>query len=142
MDRLPKLVVALLAGALMGFGLCVAQMVDPAKVVNFLDLAGTWDPSLALVMGGGLAVNAIATPFILNRPHPLFEKRFFLPTTVKVDWRIVFGGVLFGVGWGLGGYCPGPMITSLSFVDSDILTIVMAYVIGTLATRWWLVRAG
>ncbi|TXS93585.1 DUF6691 family protein [Parahaliea aestuarii] len=129
---------ALLVGVLFGLGLCVAQMIDPAKVVNFLDIFGTWDPSLALVMGGGLAVNALATPLILKRPHPLLDNRFRLPTLTKVDPRIVIGGMIFGVGWGLAGYCPGPMLTSLSFVDADILTIVAAYLIGTFAARRFL----
>lgn len=135
MERLPQWLAALLAGVLMGLGLCVAQMIDPVKVVNFLDLFGTWDPSLAFVMGGGLAVNALATPFILRRPHPLFDERFRLPVQSQIDSRIVVGGVIFGVGWGLAGYCPGPMLTSLSFVDYDILTIVAAYLLGAFVAR-------
>ena len=141
MYRIPQSVVALLAGVLMGLGLGVSQMIDPAKVVNFLDLFGTWDPSLALVMGGGLGVNALATTFILKRPHPVLDTRFRLPSLTEVDRRIVIGGVVFGIGWGLAGYCPGPMIVSLSFANTDILTIVAAYAAGTLATKRWLARA-
>lgn len=140
MNNLPRLLAALAAGTLFGFGLSVAQMIDPAKVVNFLDLFGTWDPSLAFVMGGGLLVNAIATPLILKQQKPLFTEFFQVPTRTDIDVRLVGGGVLFGVGWGLAGYCPGPMLTSLSFANMDIVTIVAAYLVGTFATRWVLNR--
>ncbi|TGG93339.1 YeeE/YedE family protein [Natronospirillum operosum] len=140
MSHLPRLLAALVAGILFGFGLSVAQMIDPAKVVNFLDVFGTWDPSLAFVMGGGLLVNAIATPFILQRARPVFAEFFQLPKKTEIDRRIVIGGLIFGVGWGLAGYCPGPMLTSLSFANVDILTIVAAYLVGTLITRIVLTR--
>lgn len=130
-----SLIAALAAGTLFGLGLAVAQMVDPAKVINFLDVFGTWDPSLAFVMGGGLLVNAIATPFIMRRKTPLLAEFFRTPTKHQVDKRLIVGGVIFGAGWGLAGYCPGPMLTSLSFANSDILTVVAAYVVGTLIAR-------
>lgn len=130
-----SLFAALVAGTLFGLGLAVAQMVDPAKVINFLDLFGTWDPSLAFVMGGGLLVNAIATPFIMRRKTPLLAEFFRTPTKHQADKRLIVGGVIFGAGWGLAGYCPGPMITSLSFANADIITVVVAYVIGTLIAR-------
>lgn len=136
MQNTQRLLVALVAGILFGFGLSVAQMIDPAKVVNFLDFFGTWDPSLAFVMGGGLLVNAILTPFILKKARPVFAEFFRVPTKTEVDRRIVIGGILFGVGWGIAGYCPGPMLTSLSFANADILTIVGAYIVGTFATKW------
>jgi hypothetical protein len=139
-QSLKQLLAALAAGILFGFGLGVAQMIDPAKVTNFLDLFGIWDPSLAFVMAGGLLTNALITPFILKRQRPLLAEYFRLPTKVEIDRRIIIGGVLFGIGWGLAGYCPGPMITSLSFADSDIITVVLAFVVGTFATRWVLVR--
>lgn len=138
MQNTQRLLVALVAGILFGFGLSVAQMIDPAKVVNFLDFFGTWDPSLAFVMGGGLLVNAILTPFILKRAKPVFAEFFRVPNKAEVDRRIVIGGILFGVGWGIAGYCPGPMLTSLSFANTDILTIVGAYIVGTFATKWGL----
>lgn len=129
------LVTALVAGTLFGLGLAVAGMIDPAKVVNFLDIFGTWDPSLAFVMGGGLLVNAIATPFILRRKTPILAEFFRTPTKHQVDKRLIIGGVLFGAGWGIGGYCPGPMLTSLSFANSDIIVVVGAYVVGTFLAR-------
>lgn len=136
MGNSSRLLVALGAGVLFGFGLSVSQMIDPAKVVNFLDIFGTWDPSLAFVMGGGLLVNALLSPFIFRRAKPLLEEYFRVPVKTDIDARIVGGGVLFGVGWGLAGYCPGPMLTSLSFANTSILTIVAAYIVGTLVTRW------
>lgn len=138
MQNTQRLLVALVAGILFGFGLSVAQMIDPAKVVNFLDFFGTWDPSLAFVMGGGLLVNAILTPFILRKAKPVFAEFFRVPNKTEVDRRIVIGGILFGVGWGIAGYCPGPMLTSLSFANADIMTIVGAYIVGTFVTKWGL----
>jgi len=137
-----RLLAALIAGTLFGFGLGVAQMIDPAKVINFLDFFGTWDPSLAFVMGGGLLVNALMTPLILRRNRPLLAEFFRLPTKADIDGRIIVGGVIFGVGWGLAGYCPGPMITSLSFADSDIITVLLSFLAGTFAVRWLLHRQG
>lgn len=131
---------ALLAGILFGFGLSLAQMIDPAKVVNFLDITGTWDPSLAFVMGGGLLVNLVLTPLIFKRQTPVFAEFFQVPKNNAIDARLVVGGVIFGVGWGLAGYCPGPMLTSLSFANTDILSIVGAYIVGTLVTKWSLGR--
>lgn len=132
----------LIAGTLFGFGLSVAQMIDPAKVLNFLDFTGTWDPSLAFVMAGGLVVNALITPLILKRNKPLFAEYFMLPKKVQIDARIIIGGLIFGAGWGIAGYCPGPMLASLSFADSDILTVLGAFIVGTFASRWVLAHRG
>ena len=129
------LIAALAAGTLFGLGLAIAGMIDPAKVINFLDIFGTWDPSLAFVMGGGLLVNAIATPFIMRRKTPILAEFFRTPTKHQVDKRLIIGGVLFGAGWGIGGYCPGPMLTSLSFANSDIIVVVGAYIVGTFLAR-------
>ena len=136
MSNLIRLLATLAAGTLFGLGLGVSQMIDPAKVLNFLDIFGNWDPTLAFVMAGGLAVNAIATPFILKRQRPLLAEYFRIPSKVEVDKRIVIGGIIFGIGWGLAGYCPGPLITSLSFANLDILITFGAFVLGTFATRW------
>lgn len=140
MQQTQRLIFALIAGTLFGLGLSVAQMIDPAKVVNFLDIFGTWDPSLAFVMGGALVVNAIATPLILKRERPLVSDLFRVPAKTEVDARIVGGGILFGAGWGLAGYCPGPMLTSLSFANTDIVTVVAAYLLGTIVTKWSIAR--
>ena len=132
--------VALFAGTLFGLGLAISQMIDPAKVVNFLNIFGAWDPSLAFVMGGGLLVNALATPFILKRPKPVVSTEFHVPTAKQIDRKLVVGGALFGIGWGLAGYCPGPLLTSLSFVSADLLWVLGAYLIGTFVTKRWLNR--
>lgn len=142
MSAAKRLIPALIAGVLFGFGLSVAQMVDPAKVLNFLDLTGSWDPSLALVMAAGLGVNALITPLILKRGKPLFAEFFSLPGKVQIDARIIIGGILFGAGWGIAGYCPGPLITSLSFANSDILVTFASFVVGTFAARWVLAHRG
>lgn len=130
-----QIAVTLISGILFGIGLAVAQMIDPAKVINFLNITGEWDPSLAFVMAGGLMVNVIATPFILKRGRPVFQEMFRVPAKTEIDSRIIGGGVLFGIGWGLAGYCPGPLITSLSFISTDILLVFGAYVVGTFATK-------
>ena len=136
--NIKSLLVALISGTLFGLGLSVAQMIDPAKVVNFLDVTGQWDPSLAFVMAGALAVNIVATPLILKRNKPVCDTLFRTPLKEQIDRRLILGAALFGVGWGIAGYCPGPMITSVSFVNSDILIVLTAYVIGTLLTRLWM----
>lgn len=130
-----QIAVTLASGMLFGLGLSVAQMIDPAKVINFLNITGDWDPSLAFVMGGGLIVNAIATPLILKRGRPILQEMFRVPAKTEIDSRIIGGGVLFGIGWGLAGYCPGPLVTSLSFVSTDILLVFGAYVVGTFVTK-------
>lgn len=123
------------SGLLFGLGLTVSAMVNPAKVVGFLDLFGNWDPSLALVMGGGLAVTLPAFHLILKRDKPLLESRFFLPTSQDVDRRLIGGAVLFGVGWGLAGLCPGPALTSLITLNSSVWLFVLAMIGGMVFHR-------
>jgi len=106
---------ALLAGALFGLGLTLSGMSDPAKVLGFLDVTGDWRPDLAFVMGGAVLVTYVATPWVLNRPLPLFNANFATPTNTKLDKRLISGAALFGIGWGLSGYCPGPAWVSLSY---------------------------
>lgn len=105
--------VALVAGALFGFGLALSQMIDPARVLGFLDVAGTWDPTLMFVLGGAVGVTVIAFRFILHRPAPAFADVFHLPTKNDIDRPLVVGAGIFGIGWGIAGYCPGPGITAL-----------------------------
>jgi hypothetical protein len=100
--------VAFGAGSLFAVGLTVSGMTKPSKVTGFLDVAGRWDPSLGLVMAGALAVSFIAHRLIRRRAAPIFDVKFHLPTRKDIDWRLVVGATLFGVGWGLGGFCPGP----------------------------------
>lgn len=118
------------AGLVFAVGLVVAGMTQPAKIVSFLDFAGNWDPSLAFVMGGAIAVHAVAYRFIMKRQSPLFAPKFLVPNRNDIDVPLVLGSALFGIGWGLGGYCPGPAITSAGAVSSSALLFVGAMLVG------------
>ena len=111
---LVKILLGLLCGALFGAGLLVSGMANPAKVINFLDVFGHWDPSLAFVMGGAVLCTFIGYPLVKRGDKPLFSAAFELPTRRDIDRPLVMGAVLFGVGWGLSGYCPGPLWASLA----------------------------
>ncbi len=106
---------ALFCGILFGSGLVISQMVNPVKVLAFLDITGRWDPSLALVMTGALITFGVSYRLILRRSAPLLEQRFHLPTAVGFDARLLIGGALFGIGWGLSGFCPGAAIAAISY---------------------------
>jgi uncharacterized membrane protein YedE/YeeE len=108
-----KNLTALLAGLTFGLGLTISQMVNPAKVLGFLDIFGNWDPSLALVMASALAVTALGYRLAWRQPKPVLADDFQLPTEGRIDWRLATGSVLFGGGWGLVGLCPGPAIAAL-----------------------------
>jgi uncharacterized membrane protein YedE/YeeE len=109
-----KVVMALLVGLLFGLGLILSGMSDPAKVLGFLDLGGNWDPSLAFVMGGAVIVGSLTFPFATKRSKAILGDAMRLPRATKIDRRLVLGGLTFGVGWGLAGYCPGPALASLA----------------------------
>jgi uncharacterized membrane protein YedE/YeeE len=121
---------AFASGLLFAVGLGVAGMTRPSKVIGFLDLFGSWDPSLALVMGGAVAVGLTTFPKILRRASPLFASRFFLPARRVVDARLFFGSALFGVGWGLAGVCPGPALVAALSGAAPILLFVATMVAG------------
>lgn len=123
-------VVALLAGLLFGAGLTVSGMVNPHRVIGFLDITGRWDPTLALVMGGALLVTFPTFPRVLRRSRPLFAARFELPTKVRVDGALLLGAALFGAGWGIGGFCPGPGIAALATGSVDVVLFVAAMLLG------------
>ncbi|MDY6829076.1 MAG: YeeE/YedE family protein [Pseudomonadota bacterium] len=122
---------ALFCGTLFGAGLTLSAMVNPEKVLNFLDVLGHWDPSLALVMGGAVAVTLVAFPLVLRRPRPWFGARFHLPQKSTLDARLLIGAAFFGVGWGLAGYCPGPALAALSFGRLEPLVFVLAMAVGS-----------
>jgi hypothetical protein len=125
-----KLLMALLAGLLFGLGLILSGMTNPAKVLGFLDLGGNWDPSLAFVMGGALLVGSLVFPFATKRPKSILGDALRLPTATRIDRRLVLGGLTFGVGWGLAGYCPGPALASLAQGGTKPLLFFAAMLVG------------
>lgn len=130
-----KNVVSLVAGVLFGFGLALAQMTDPAKILNFLDFSGTWDPTLAFVMGGAVLVTLVSFRFILRQPSPVLSPRFYVPTRGDIDARLIGGSALFGAGWGLGGFCPGPGVVALGMGLWPPVVFVAGLIGGTLIFR-------
>jgi uncharacterized protein len=135
--RLPYLATAVVSGLLFGAGLYISQMVDPYKVLRFLDVtaipSGGWDPSLALVMGGGLIVMFFAVRYTRSRAAPAFDARFHEPEYRKVDAPLVIGSVLFGIGWGMSGICPGPAISLVGFWPEHLLIFLVALFAGSYA---------
>ncbi|MFM7470904.1 MAG: DUF6691 family protein [Nodosilinea sp.] len=127
--------IAWITGLLFGLGLGYAQMIDPHRVIGFLDVAGNWDPTLAFVMGGAVLVTLVSFRWILKRPQPILKGQFFLPTRQDIDRPLVIGAALFGVGWGIGGYCPGPAITALMLGSANPLLFILAMVVGSLVYR-------
>ncbi len=122
--------ISLAAGLLFGGGLSVSGMTDTAKVLGFLDIFGAWDPDLAFVMGGALLVTLVGFRFVLNRPSPGYADRFELPSSTELDPRLVTGAVLFGIGWGLYGYCPGPAVAALAYLDWQAGLFVVSMLAG------------
>lgn len=125
-----KIISILAAGLLFGFGLAVSGMTHAIKVLGFLDVAGDWDPSLLLVLGGAVGVTVVAFRFILRRPSPVLESAFRLPSARDVDGRLVVGAAIFGIGWGIGGYCPGPAIASLAAPNWETWVFIPAVLLG------------
>lgn len=123
---------ALLAGFVFAVGLVVAGMTQPSKIVGFLDVFGSWDPTLAFVMMGAIGVHFGTRLLVLRRERPVLQPRFVLPTRNDIDGRLLVGAVLFGAGWGLSGYCPGPAITSLATNAGVAWLFVAAMVAGML----------
>ncbi|MCG7600865.1 YeeE/YedE family protein [Halomonas sp. McH1-25] len=130
-----KTLMGYLAGLLFGLGLAVGGMTDPTRVLNFLDVFGHWDPTLMFVLGGAVATTFIGYRLVLRRSHPLFAQVFQLPTRRDLDGRLIGGAALFGVGWGLSGYCPGPAFASIAGLTAPLVAMLVAMIIG-----WWLAR--
>jgi uncharacterized protein len=134
-----SLLVQFLIGLLFGSGLVIAGMSDPAKILNFLDLAaiptGNWDASLAFVMGGGVIVTFIGYTYVLKQKRPIFDTSFHLPKATKIDLPIVIGPAIFGLGWGLAGFCPGPAFTALGTGSISAIIFVVAMLAGMVGAR-------
>lgn len=127
--------IALFAGLLFGLGLAISQMVDPTRVLGFLDVAGTWDPTLLFVLGGAVGVTVISFRFILRQPTPFFASKFSLPTKTDIDRPLIVGSALFGIGWGIAGYCPGPGITALVLGSWNPVLFVISLTAGSLLCK-------
>lgn len=132
MDRL---VSSLVAGLIFGIGLALAGLTDPLKVLAFLDVTGDWDPSLLFVLGGAVGVTAISFRFILRRPTPLLDERFDVPAATTIDRPLLAGALLFGIGWGISGYCPGPAIALLALPGREALAFLPALLLGSYLQR-------
>ena len=127
---MPLMLSAFVSGLLFGLGLIVSQMVDPAKVLGFLDVFGDWDPSLAFVMGGAVVVSALGYRVAKRRGMPVLAPRLEIPTRRDLDPRLIGGAALFGIGWGLVGLCPGPALTALTFGPWQVFVFVGAMIAG------------
>jgi uncharacterized membrane protein YedE/YeeE len=127
---------AYLAGLLFALGLGVSGMTQPGKILAFLDVAGVWDPQLLFVMGGAVIVTFIGYRLIFKRAAPLLDTQFYLPAKTAIDTRLLIGAGIFGIGWGLGGYCPGPAVTSLVSGLPPVWVFVTAMLAGFYLYRW------
>ena len=139
--RSMRLLAALVSGLLFGTGIALSGMINPAKVLNFFDVAGTWDPSLIFVMGGGLLVALIGYGIVFAAsPRPLFDTRFHLPAAKSINAPLVAGSAVFGIGWGLSGFCPGGSIPALGLGESSAYVFVGAMIAGLAAAKWFRLR--
>jgi uncharacterized membrane protein YedE/YeeE len=128
---------AFVAGSLFGLGLAVSGMTDPLRVLGFLDLFGQWDPTLLFVLGGAVATTALAFRWVLGRAQPVLADRFLVPDARAIDAPLLAGAAIFGIGWGLAGYCPGPALAGLGVLSREALWFVPAMVAGMLVHRAW-----
>jgi uncharacterized membrane protein YedE/YeeE len=120
-----SVIISLLSGVIFGVGLSIAGMLNPSKVAGFLDIFGLWDPSLAFVMAGGIAVNATGYLFFVGKGQPWFSSQYYLPKVNHIDTPLIVGSALFGIGWGMAGLCPGPVLSSL-FLNSAEMFLFLA----------------
>ena len=135
------IVVTFIASLLFGLGLVVSGLANPAKVQNFLDVAGAWDPSLALTMAAAVVTTGLGFWFVLKRDRPMFAEVFHIPTSSEIDGKLIAGSALFGVGWGLVGYCPGPAITAVTLGGFPTVTFVAAMLAGMMLSRFFFAPA-
>lgn len=137
-----KWLVALFCGALFGAGLAISDMMNPARVLAFLDVAGAWDPSLALVMASALVPSALGYLYARKRGHTVLGDPLQIPPRGPVDMRLLAGAAIFGIGWGLAGLCPGPAIAALTVLDPRFFLFVIAMLIGMALQGAWQARPG
>ena len=132
-----KILIALISGIIFGLGLSLSQMMNPEKVISFLDISGDWDPSLAFVMMGALAVTFISFRWVLNRSEPLLEDGFHLSKRTEIDKALLGGAAIFGIGWGMSGYCPGPAVASLGLGSIEAVIMVLSIYLGFFCQKWF-----
>lgn len=125
-----KLIFALFTGLVFGTGIAISGMMNPAKVFNFFDVAGTWDPSLAFVMGGAVVITFIGYRLVWRRDAPFFGGTFQIPTSNAIDARLIVGSAIFGIGWGIAGFCPGAAIPALGTGRWEVVLFLVAVTAG------------
>ncbi len=126
-----------LIGSIFGFGLAISEMINPTRVIGFLDVTGQWDPTLLAVMGGALLITASLFPLVLRRNRALLGERLVLPTKTKMDTPLILGAVIFGIGWGLAGLCPGPALAGLASASPSLAGFVIAMIGGQWLVWMW-----
>lgn len=129
-------IVSFIVGLIFAAGLAVSGMTQPQKVIGFLDLFGNWDPSLVFVMGGAIFVHALVYFFATKKPHPIFDTQWNIPTKKEITPALIIGSTLFGMGWGLGGFCPGPALTSLGTLSQPVFVFVGSMIVGMLVFKF------
>lgn len=130
-----RIIVAYIIGIIFGLGISISGMANPAKVLNFFDVAGTWDPSLIFVMGGAVVVTFLGYRFVLKRPMPIFDRQFLLPGSNVIDLKLLGGSAVFGIGWGIAGFCPGGALPALGTGRVEVILFTAALVAGIFAAR-------
>ncbi len=130
-----RLIATYLIGLVFGLGISISGMANPAKVINFFDIAGSWDPSLAFVMGGALVTALIGYRIVLKRPAPVLAADFQLPTGTSIDARLIGGSAIFGIGWGIAGFCPGGALPALGTGRMEVVIFVAAAAVGIVIAR-------
>lgn len=130
-----RILIAGIIGLMFGAGIAISGMGNPAKVLNFFDFAGTWDPSMLVVMGSALAVTAIGYRLVLRRTKPVYDLKFHLPTSRKLDMPLIAGSAVFGIGWGISGFCPGGAVPALGLGEPSAWVFVGAMLAGIAAAR-------
>jgi len=126
-----------ISGLLFGFGLSLSAMLDRHRIINFLDITGNWDPTLLYVMFSAVLVTVVFFRFILRRQAPILDNRFRLPTRKDIDAQLVIGSAIFGAGWGLSGYCPGPGIAAITLGSLNAILFMLAYITGSLLSNYY-----
>lgn len=130
-------IIALIAGILFGCGLTISQLINPNKIINFLDIMGHWDPSVLLVMASALSITWLGYTFVLKKSKPIYCDEFNLPQKKSVDFPLVYGSAIFGIGWGLAGYCPGPGLTAVGLGIADAIYFVCGMILSAIVIKIW-----